>query len=75
VKAFEKWWSEVLSEEELVKIRSNISLSTKEKVDRLAKQGWKAALEWVLENFGSGFQPHHENYWIYEGIYKELEEE
>ena len=47
MKEFEKWWSAELSEEEAVKIKSNMALTIPEKVDRLAKEGWKAALRWV----------------------------
>ena len=51
MKAFEKWWSEELSDEALEEIRSHAHLTNKEKVDRLAKISWRASkkhyLKWV----------------------------
>jgi len=53
MKAFKKWWSEELSEEELAEISSNMNLITNEKIDRLVKQVWCEALKEVLNQMNT----------------------
>ena len=60
MKAFEEWWT------------SKIGTYYKHHPESIAKDGWKAALEWVMKEFAYALA--YEKYWIIEAIERELKD-
>jgi hypothetical protein len=58
MKEFDKWWC------------SKIGVYYKHSVENIAKDGWKAALEWAMT-----WEKLREPHWVFDEIKKELEDD